>query len=208
MYQLPFEYNSSVCEIKTMTNELLATGVISQITPEFVEITGRTGAMPTLSYRDEIKLSIFNHQHGFRVLTGMVYISNRKFMRVFEITNILDYERRNFFRLDTSLNAKVILFKADDPDSELPKVPVIVNNLSLGGALLQTTFELEPEEMIQLHLPINGKTCVFTCRIHRVDQKDSDSWMCGCEFLDYSDAQSDVLCSYLFQCQREYLKKT
>lgn len=206
MYQLPIEYKSSVCEIKTLQNELLSTGIISAIDPEYLEISGRTGIMPLLKFRDEIKLSIFNHKYGFRVLNALVYISNRKFMRVFDTQSILDYERRNFFRVDTHINAEILLFRGKDLKDSVPKESVVVCNLSLGGAKLLTKIELEEDEIFQLHLPINGKDCVFTCRVHRVESKNPGTWLCSCEFLEYSDKQSDVLCAYLFQCQRVYLK--
>lgn len=207
MYQLPPEYKSSVCEIKTMQNELLSTGVITSITSEYLEISERTGSMPILRFRDEVKLSIFNHKYGFRVLSGLVYISNRKFLRVFDTSNILDYERRNFFRVDTDINAEVMLFRESADNEPLPREKIRIRNLSLGGAMIQTITELESGEVFQLHLPINNKSCVFTCRVHRSYPKDNNYWVCGCEFLEYSESQSDILCAYLFQCQRMYLEK-
>lgn len=206
MYQLPIEYKSSVCEIKTLQNELLSTGIISAIEPEYLEISGKTGIMPLLRFRDEVKLSIFNPKYGFRVLNALVYISNRKFIRVFDAQTILDYERRNFFRMDTNINAEILLFRGSDSEDSLPKEKVVVCNLSLGGAKILTKQELREEELLQLHLPINDINCIFTCRVHRVEVKDSNTWLCGCEFFEYSDKQSNTLCSYLFQCQRIYLK--
>lgn len=206
MYQLPIEYKSSVCEIKTLQNELLSTGIISAIDPEYLEISGKTGVMPLLRFRDEVKLSIFNHKYGFRVLNALVYISNRKFMRVFDTQSILDYERRNFFRVDTTINAEIQLFREPDLEDAVPKEKVVVSNLSLGGAMILTTLELEEDEVLQLHLPIDDKECVFTCKVHRVQSKTSSTWLCGCEFLEYSDKQSNTLCAFLFQCQRIYLK--
>lgn len=206
MYQLPIEYKSSVCEVKTLQNELLSTGIISAIEPEYLEISGKTGIMPLLRFRDEVKLSIFNPKYGFRVLNALVYISNRKFMRVFDAQTVLDYERRNFFRMDTNLPAEILLFRESSLEDTLPKEEVIVSNLSLGGAKLLTKLELKEGELLQLHLLIDNISCVFTCRVHRVEVRDDYTWLCGCEFLEYSDRQSNTLCSYLFQCQRTYLK--
>lgn len=207
MYQLPIEYKSSICEIKTLQNELLSTGVITAIDPEYVEISGKTGVMPLLRFRDEVKLSVFNHKYGFRVLSALVYISNRKFVRVFDTQSIMDYERRNFFRVDTKIFAEIQLLREPDTKEPIPKQKAVVCNLSLGGVLLLTKIELKEDEIIQLYLPINDMNCIFTCRVHRVEQEKPDHWSCSCEFFEYSDKQSNILCVYLFQCQRNYLNK-
>lgn len=206
MYQLPIEYKSSICEIKTMQNKLLSTGIISAIESEYVEISGKTGAMPLLPFREEVKLSIFNHRYGLRVLSALVFVSDPKFIRFFEAQSILDYERRNFFRMETNINAEIQLFRDSDSKVPQPNNKVVVCNLSLGGALIKTKLELKEEEGLQLHILINGKMCIFTCIVHSAEYQDSGTWLCRCEFREYSDRQSDILCAYLFERQRIYLK--
>lgn len=206
MTTFPPEYLTSVCEIKSMSNDLLATGVINSITSEYIEIVSHTGTMPILRFKTEVKLSIFNHKLGFQVLSGLVYISNRKLIRISDVTNILDYERRNFFRVDTQIEATATLLKEPDANGNLIEIPVLVCNISLGGALLKTEYQFESGEPFQLHITLNSKACTFTSRIHRVEPADKNHWMCGSEFLSYTDAHGDILCAYLFQCQRVYIK--
>lgn len=206
MYQLPLEYKLSICEIKTLQNKLLSTGVISAIEPEYVEISGKTGAIPILPFREEVKLSIFNHKYGLRVLSALVYVSNPKFIRLFETQSILDYERRNFFRMETNISAEIQLFRNSDSKNSSSNHKVVVCNLSLGGTLIQTKLELKEEKVFQLHIPINGKMCIFTCVVHSAEAQNSGTWLCRCEFREYSDRQSDILCAYLFERQRIYLK--
>ena len=45
MLPIPQEYKSSICEIKTLENELIAAGIIREITDEYIEITAKSGTM-------------------------------------------------------------------------------------------------------------------------------------------------------------------
>lgn len=108
---IPSEYVSSICEIKTMDNNLVATGMVSVISDEYMEISIKSCIRSIIRYGSEVKINIFNSKYGFRVLVGNVYTSSSEFVRLIDITSILDYERRHFFRVDLDMKADVCIHK-------------------------------------------------------------------------------------------------
>lgn len=118
---IPAEYVSSICEVKTMDNVLVATGMIDEIAEDYMEISVKSGKMVGTSFGAEVKINIFNSKMGFRVLAGKVYTSSRDFIRVVEVISILDYERRHFFRVDMDLRAQICV-RRDETVEELEKL--------------------------------------------------------------------------------------
>lgn len=118
---IPSEYVSSICEIKTMNNNLVATGMVTEITEEYIEISIKSGVMTKIRYGSEVKINVFNSRLGFRVLVGSVYTSSRDFVTIMDIASILDYERRHFFRVDIDLKAEICILKQpEEPRKKLP----------------------------------------------------------------------------------------
>mgnify|MGYP000892613451 CR=1 FL=1 len=111
MLPLPIEYIASVCEIKTLANELVATGTIQEITPEYIEVSDKTGFMSITPYGIPVKMNVFNSKNGFRVLAGKVYTSNPKFLRIVDVITLLDCERRHFFRVEVNMIAQILALK-------------------------------------------------------------------------------------------------
>ncbi|MEG1686621.1 MAG: PilZ domain-containing protein [Angelakisella sp.] len=213
MQALPKDYEWSVCEVKTMDNELLVAGYISQITDEYIQIgTYKGDRMPLLKFDLPLKISIHNAKKGFRVVAGTTYISTDEMLRVVNVDNLQDFERRVFFRVPVKIPAK--LFKLTDgevdPDKEPEEIPVMVENLSLSGLLflpenLERSFLMGDKFIVELPIA-NGKMNlnIRVCRYERIGNRPQKY---GCEFFGYTQKQSDRLCGYIFEIEREMIKK-
>ncbi len=215
MFPIPLEYESSICEIKTKDNELISTGVIRRITPEYIEIADKFSTMSLIRYATEVKTNIFNSKLGFRVIVGKVYTSSTEFVRLTEVRSVLDYERRNFFRLELNLDAKMIphvkspmyapVHSGGSAAENGQFVRVLLKNLSLGGALIISEYPLGLRDHLLLRFRINRKECEFQSIVRRVEKINDDLSYYGCEFLNVSQSQSNTLCAYIFQKQREQI---
>lgn len=212
---LPVEYRGSICEVKTLDNNLFATGVISGIAEDYIEIEDRSNAMSVAHFGTEMKVNVYNHRQGFRVLVGKVYISTSKFIRIIEVINLLDYERRHFFRVDTDIRGSIRHYlgeeaekkRSGNEDDDLERTRVLIKNLSLGGALLLSEGELEEGTKLVLELSLTRRFCSFCCIVRRISENDSGARYYGCEFFDSSDLNTNALCAYVFQRQREQINK-
>lgn len=207
MLPLPENYNHSICEIKTLENDLVATGVISAITDEHIQIKDKSGDMSIVNYGEMVKINVFNFRLGFRVLVGKVYLSTKEFIRVVEITSLLDYERRNFFRVETNLKGSI---KRTEAARDEDPVEVRIRDLSLGGAMIACKETLEIGERMTLRLRIGHLNAELPCSICRIGQEAARDNLIryGCEFDNLSEAQNGALCAYVFQRQREQINKS
>lgn len=283
MQTLPIEYLGSVCEVKTIDNEMVAAGTIRAVTPEFIDVVDRSGSTPSAPYGMDVKISVFNSRQGFRVMVGKVYTSSMQFVRISDVKSVLDYERRHFFRVETRMFGYIIPARVgnavvqeysppgraidelspqwsitarraaerraektaqeqrklelahgmnvtDEPlnfeisKDELARIAlkgaprgasvwipessdirVVVENLSLGGALVETDQGFKLGSTFNLRLKLGRYLCTFRCEVRRITRLKNGNDMYGCAFLGATELQNNVLCSYIFQRQREQI---
>ena len=74
------EYEGSVCEIKSMDNELIAIGRIKEVNSKNIKVNNSKKELQIVDYGTPIKINVFNAKVGFRVLVGSIYTSTRKEM--------------------------------------------------------------------------------------------------------------------------------
>lgn len=198
-------YEESVCEIKTMENELIAIGKIKEISEKYVRIYNKNKELKVVDYGKLIKVNIFNTQIGFRVIVGNVYTSTRSELSIVGVSSLVDRERRHFFRVDMDLGAK-LLFKGKAFSND--EIEIRVLDMSLSGLRFKTTRNFNVGDMVSVELDLNKKKNLnFPCKIVRSIEGDNDSeeYQYGCEFTGKQNESSDALCSFLFQKQREFL---
>lgn len=215
---LPGEYLSSVCEVKTVKNELVATGTITEITPEYIQISDRGNTMVGMRFGSAVKINIFNSRQGYRVLEGKVYLSTQQFLRVVELNSLLDREQRSAFRVRTTIRGKVFWPgkpAASEPGPSSGEVPVagsgfpiVVEDLSVGGALLRGEERIfGGGDQLVLQFMLVNLMMQLSGVVRRVEQQEDGTVRYGFEFQDIPDAQQDALCAYLFQQQREQINQ-
>lgn len=204
--KLPMEYKGSICELRTSRNEIIAAGTISDISEDYIEIAGRGGPMNRMAYGVDVKINVFNMKMGFRVLAGKVYISTAEFMRVSDIISLLDYERRHFFRVNTNVPAQMALTA---PDKNTPEKfhEVRVVNLSLGGAMVVCPVEFEAGAAVTIKFNLGGGSMAIRCNIKRVGETERKTRFYGCQFLNLKNHEADALCAFIFQRQREQIRR-
>lgn len=209
MISIDEKFIGSPCELKTMNNDLLSTCVIRAVQDGYVEIVNPTDNLPMIHCDTLVKLNIFNATLGFRVLIGRVYLSDAEFMRIVDVQNLTDFEKRNFFRIRVDLSAKAYIMEDDlPPDGSLKLFPIHINDLSLNGCFIitQKQINIGQKVIININLPDSASMtiCAEVQREQEVRYNNSDGY--GCSFIDISAHQSDMLCTYIFQLQREQIR--
>ncbi len=207
MSELPIqkEYIESVCEIKSMDNDLIAIGRIKEIEGDTLKITNSKKELRIVDYGTPIKVNVFNAKLGFRVLVGTVYTSTRKEMTVDSIYNLVEKERRNFFRVDMHLDAKAI-FKKSPMDMYPTETDIKILDMSLSGIRFKSDYNFDGIKIFSIELKLNKmKVSTFQCQILRVIDVKDETYQYGCEFVYSKSEDADLLCSFLFKKQREFL---
>lgn len=206
---IPDEYTGSLCEIKTMENALISTGRIKEISAKYIKIANKDKDMQIVDYGTLLKINVFNTKLGFRVLVGNVYTSSRAELSIVSIVSIVDCERRNFFRVDMSLNSKAV-FTENANGGKTDETYIIIKDMSLSGLRFISKYSFQTGMLIMVEAKLSRKkdTSIW-CRIVRIiNEEDNEGYInYGCEIIHSTgdNDDTDTLCSFLFQKQREFL---
>lgn len=210
MAALDERYKNSICEIKSMRNELLTTGRIYTITDDTVEfVHPEEDKMPLLPYNMAVKIGVFNAKLGFRMLMGAVYISTDVFLRVTNVTTLQDFERRGFFRIPVRMPTRVYpIVEGEEATEEAAQpIPVTLEDVSLSGVQISTERSFKVRDTFAIEVQLFKKKLMFHCRITRMAREKDGVHYYGCAFFDHTERQMDDLCYDLFQLQRMEMRK-
>lgn len=203
------DYINSLCEVKSMSNHLIARGKITDIDADSLKITDKAGYMDIVRYNTEVKVSIFNSKIGFKVLVGRVLTSNESDIKITNLISLAESERRNFFRVDVSSPTKMYIANSFEEAKKTEPEIIIVNDISLSGMRIETGKELFENQLVWIELNIKNKTYYWECSIMRkVFYEEVGVYHYGCQFITDESGNSnssDALCSYIFQKQREQI---
>lgn len=200
-------YACSPCEIKTMSNELLTNAIIKVVDNDCIEVVSHSDALPIIHCNTQVKINIFNNALGFIALVGRVFISSAQLMKIAEVQNLVDFERRQFFRIKVNMAAKACLINDDAaPDSISQLFPVNILDISLSGCLIRTKELLSVGQKLIIHMNLLSEPGIaFNSEVQREQPVTEKTSGYGCMFLDCSNRQLDLLCNYIFQKQREQI---
>ncbi len=209
MLAISEKYIGSLCEIKTVENKLLSTGFIDQVTDDYVEIKYRDDVKLLLTPNIFVKVSVFNEKLGFKVLVGKVYVGTNDFIRIVEIISLMDFEKRDFFRINIYEHATLYIKPITVEETHYTKDPAIavcLSNISLCGVYFKSIERFRQGDKLYLLLELSSGKVIFPCIVHRICEEDDDVLGYGCEFIDYSQKQSDDLYRFIYEKQVEFLK--
>lgn len=207
MLPIPENYLRSPCEVKAMDNKPILTGSIGRIADNELQIVNLADQLPVVHCNTTVRVSIFNNALGFRVLVGVVYLSTPELIRITDVQSETDYEKRNFFRVKVEIETKA--FPEDENGETRKDLPlsVKIQDLSLSGLFYTSTRKMEIGDRLSIQLTLFHSPVILSCKIVRkLVRKQSDEDGYGCEFLNHSGPTFDLLCKYLFDCQREQIR--
>lgn len=221
MLAVPQEYIGSLCEIKSLSNDLLAVGRIIKIDQSALELAANENErMPLLQYRMPVKLFVYNSKEGTRILVGIIYLSTENFVRAEEVKPLQDFERRGAFRVNTNVGGRLSVLLSDEEQARFDAalaaaspeeaermldesaVEVKVLDISLTGVRLQSAVALNPGARYYIEFTLLDSPMSLCLRVQRLIKMPNGDTQYGCTFFDFSERQMDSLCKELFQLQR------
>ncbi len=210
MLPISENYINSVCEIKTPENRLLGTGILEKITEEAIQICKKDDTLPTLHCDTFVNVHIRHSSLGSKILVGKVFLSTSEMIRIIDVQNLTDFERRNFFRLRVGISTQAYMIKSQNEatpaGTNAQLFPVKLTNLSLSGCFVESKKKLEIGDSFSMSLPLDGARITLNCEIRRKPKSEGRYSGYGCVFLELTNRQSDLLCQYIFNKQREQIK--
>ena len=199
------QYLTATCSVKSKGGELLATGSLVAVTPEYLEIADPVNRLPLIPYRTFVNLGIIHGDLPAFFGMGRVYVSTESVLRIVEYATINNFEQRKAFRVPVQLKGK--LWKtALGGSKNAPAQTAEAADLSLTGLFLFTDTSLEIGEQIEVMLNLPRDYFRFDCIVRRkFAVRGREGY--GCAFENMTGPMSDKLCAFLFRAQGEQLRK-
>ena len=210
---LPEQYLFAPCEVTTMDNDLLLVGGVVDIGEDYVQVgPTREDKLPLLRYNTTVKFAVRSLQTGIMILVGTVYTSTDKVLKLVGVVSIQDFERRSFYRVPIDdLHGKLLpLREGDHILAGQGSMPVDVINISLSGLLLDAKDDVLAAQigdrfLMELRLPKGIQ--LLKIRVCRLQRSSHNSKRYGCEFYELNQKQADIICGYIFEKEREIIRR-
>lgn len=212
---LPEGYVESSCVIKTKKNALLTMGTLKKIRDKYIDISDTRNEFPEIAYNMLVKIEIYNSRLGFRVLIGNIYISSKKLLRIINLNEATNHEHREYFRITVydqvsiyslSTNLTYAASYIEEGEEDLGIKGELVD-VSLGGILVKMKIELPTGTDFCIKIPTLGADILYKCIVRRQVEFSNGENGVGCEFLDMSVLQEDLLYRFILKNQNAQLKR-
>lgn len=205
-------YVGSSCVIKAKNNDLISMGVLHRIGKNFIDVGSSRNELPGIPYNLLIKLEIYNTQLGFKVLMGRVYLSSPKLVRIVELSEATNDERREYFRISTRDEGIIYncirgndTLDMGEESEDYNGLKVRLVDISLGGLMFCTREEFKVNDRFNIVIPAMGDSMLFICEIRRRVDRPEGGY--GCEFVEMATKQEDLLYRYILRRQGDQLRR-
>ena len=222
MVELLDGYVGSSCVIKAKNNDLISMGVLHPIGKNFIDVGSSRNELPGIPYNLIIKLEIYNTQLGFKVLIGRVYLSSPKLVRIVELNEATNGERREYFRISTRDEGIIYncirgndTLDMGEESEDYNGLKVRLVDISLGGLMFCTREEFKVNDRFNIVIPAMGDSMLFVCEVRRLFICEIRRWVerpeggygYGCEFVEMATKQEDLLYRYILRRQGDQLRR-
>lgn len=202
------EYSGLGCEVTDLNNRLIATGYLDLVGDE-AEVRDTSGNLPILGLNTMVKISVRNSKVGTWVMTGRVYISDRSFLRITELKNCTESEKRRFFRLAVDHSAALLLPSLGGRIARRQKVPVRLRDISLCGLQVETERHFDMGDQLTVSIAMNHNEEVeLEVVVRRIIQRDGRPTCYGCELMELSAYAERQLCAFILRQQQEQIRRS
>lgn len=211
---LPKEYDKAICEVRSLSNSLLATGIIRLVSDsdDTLEVLSRAGHLPMLSMGTRVNVVVHQSKAGLKVLTGEVYISGEDMMRLRNVTTRAEHDPRRYYRQVIDHSA-TLLFPEGGEDHEgvaLPeRLPIRVKDISQCGMMFEceNTFAVGDELQVSITL-LHNELETLNLIIRREVPRPSGKKGYGCDIVDMSGRLEQRLTAFVMEEQQLSLRRS
>lgn len=197
-------YLNTVCELRTLENELLTKGKIIKVDSTFIEFSNDFGVDTITRYEKNVKVNIHHPINGLYVIEGVLYLPTMQFFRVVEFKTLSMKDQRNFFRVSTHLVATCSIVAKSG--SVVRTYECTINDISLGGVFVKTDATLPVKQTVLIAFAVNGHRIEVSGTVVRTRSIGYPQIGYGIMFENLSNKDANVVCQYLFSKQKEILK--
>lgn len=181
----------------------------------------RESLVVSVSTGTHIRVISLHETHGLLSFTGVVKASRKKgnisMLLVNVVSKIKKIQRRKYYRLPCHISIQYcilenenenVLVQENANDENYKKA--ITKNLSASGICIVVDEKIPKDSFIRLTLPLGDNVIRVICKVVRSTQIESTKgkkYELGMYFVKLSQRHQDLIVKYIFDQQRELLKK-
>lgn len=202
------ENTDKLVKIYGEDKKLLCSGHLLSISNGIIMVKGYD--LPIIESKTNVIIEIYNDFSGISPYICKVNLSSTNQLNAFIVRTDPNIERRNALKIRTDLSFYVDTLYRNDEDitKDVPKVKINMINLSIGGMLLSSNYNLMIDDIITFKFQYdNYQIILLKAKVIRIDKifnkvtKELSALNYGCVFEKMSSYNEAVITKYLFDRQ-------
>lgn len=200
-------------KIYNTNKELLGSGHLLNITSAAIKIKGDD--LPIINSGTEVYIEIYDELVGISPYFCEIGVASRNQLNVHIISKENIIERRNSLKVRTDLSFYIDQFFRNEEDitKEVPNMKINLLNLSIGGMLISSNYDLLINDEITFYFQYaKYQLILLNAKVIRIDEKqdpDNDEHTIvnyGCCFEKMARYNESVITQYLYDRQLQLYK--
>lgn len=194
-------------EIYNMTDVMLASGSLVDLSDDHMEIIGEL--FPHFERGENLKVCVYDDMRGICwYLTSVDYATmDRLILTDFNLLDVI--QRRKSIKVKTTFHTNIyVIYAGDDNRVTLDTpIPITVKDISVGGIYFIAERIFLEGSHFEFFFNQGPKHLRIKTRILRKQELSGEKWGYGCQFVDITEKEQDILFAFLWEEQRQQLKR-
>lgn len=196
-----------IVKIYDANNKLLGKGHLLNLSAGIIKVRGN--GLPIINSKTKIIIEIYNEISGiFRYHCKVRIASYNQLNAAIENQEPITERRRSLkVRTDLSFYIETLYRNDEDITKGFPNMIINMLNLSAGGMLISSNYELFINDILTFTFICDGEPMLVKAKIVRIDEiydsitKKMSSLNYGCIFKELTSYYEDIITKYLFKRQ-------
>lgn len=202
-----------IVKIYDHEKKYIGSGQLLSINNNIIKIKGDD--LPILKSGTEVNILLFDNLKGVYPFNCKIEVSSANQLNAQIIKSESIIERRSSLKVRTDLSFYInsIVRNEKDITAEVPNMKINILNLSIGGMLISSNYNLLLDDVISFYFKYdNYEPIILYAKIIRIDKKhdrknkDIIIEKYGCSFNRMSNYNESLITKYLFERQLQLYK--
>jgi c-di-GMP-binding flagellar brake protein YcgR len=201
-----------IVKIYDEDDKLIGKGYLLNLDAEIIKVKGN--GLPILSRKTNVIIDVYNEFTGISRYSCQIELASNNQLNAHIVKKYPDIERRNSLKVRTDLSYQVeSLYRNDEDVTEnFPNMKIRLINLSIGGMLVSSNYELYINDIITFNFRYEKTAVLLKAKVIRIDKIYDDNqkilFFCnyGCIFEEMPPHIEKIITRYLYLRQLEMHK--
>jgi len=201
-----------IVKIYDEDSKLIGKGQLLSLNEKIIKVKG-TG-LPILSRKTNVIIEIYSEFVGISRYCCQIELASDNQLNAHIVKKKSDIERRNSLKVRTDLSYYIESLYRNDKDitKDFPNMKINLINLSIGGMLISSNYELYINDIIAFYFRCEKTAVLLKAKVMRIDkiyddnQKYLSFYNYGCIFEEMPPHIEKIITRYLYIRQLEMHK--